>query len=170
MIRMKVLVTASSKHGATAEIAEAIAKEITRGGFDVDLIAPTEVESIDGYDAVVLGSAVYMTQWTENARAFISRFRVQLRTVPVWAFSCGLAGVPNGEAQDPRRVGPALLDINAIDHQTFKGRLELTNLNLRERSIARMGAAPEGDYREWDKIRAWANQIVQDLKEHTPEG
>ncbi|MDN5559197.1 MAG: hypothetical protein L0G23_07155, partial [Ruaniaceae bacterium] len=73
------------------------------------------------------------------------------------------------DVQDPRRVGPALLQLKAIDHQTFKGRLEFTNLNLRERSIARMGSAPEGDYREWDKIRAWANQIVQDLKEHVQE-
>lgn len=164
---MKVLVTASSRHGATAEIAEAIAKEIERAGFEIDLISPGDVESLDGYDAIVLGSAVYMTQWTESARAFISRFSSQLRDLPVWAFSCGLAGVPNGEAQDPRRVGPALLQINAIDHQTFKGRLEFSNLGLRERSIARLGSAPEGDYREWDKIRAWSNQIVKDLKEHT---
>lgn len=170
MISMKVLVTASSRHGSTAEIAEAIAKEITRGGFDVELEAPADVESLEGYDAVVLGSAVYMTQWTEQARAFISRFSQELRQIPVWAFSCGLAGVPSGEAQDPRRVGPALLQINAIDHQTFKGRLELTNLGLRERSIARMGSAPEGDYREWDKIRAWAHQIVEDLKEHATAG
>lgn len=163
---MKVLVTASSRHGATAEIAEAVSAEISRNGFDVELKPPGDVETLEGYDAVVMGSAVYMTQWTESARAFISRFTKQLRELPVWAFSCGLSGVPNGEAQDPRRVGPALLQINAIDHQTFKGRMEFTNLNLRERSIARMGSAPEGDYREWDKIRAWARQIVEDLKEH----
>ena len=166
---MKVLITASSRHGATAEIAEAIAKEIRRGGFEVELKPPGDVETLEGYDAVIIGSAVYMTQWTESARALISRFSKELRELPVWAFSCGLAGVPSGDVQDPRRVGPALLQLNAIDHQTFKGRLEFTNLNLRERSIARMGSAPEGDYREWDKIRAWANQIVQDLKEHVQE-
>ena len=166
---MKVLITASSRHGATAEIAEAIAKEVRRGGFEVELKPPGDVETLEGYDAVIVGSAVYMTQWTESARALISRFSKELRELPVWAFSCGLAGVPSGDVQDPRRVGPALLQLNAIDHQTFKGRLEFTNLNLRERSIARMGSAPEGDYREWDKIRAWANQIVQDLKEHVQE-
>lgn len=166
---MKVLITASSRHGATAEIAEAIAKEIRRGGFEVELKPPGDVETLEGYDAVIIGSAVYMTQWTESARALISRFSKELRELPVWAFSCGLAGVPSGDVQDPRRVGPALLQLNAIDHQTFKGRLEFTNLNLRERSIARLGSAPEGDYREWDKIRAWANQIVQDLKEHVQE-
>lgn len=166
---MKVLITASSRHGATAEIAEAIAKEIRRGGFEVELKPPGDVETLEGYDAVIIGSAVYMTQWTESARALISRFSNDLRELPVWAFSCGLAGVPSGDVQDPRRVGPALLQLNAIDHQTFKGRLEFTNLNLRERSIARLGSAPEGDYREWDKIRAWANQIVQDLKEHVQE-
>lgn len=71
---MKVLITASSRHGATAEIAEAIAKEVRRGGFEVELKPPGDVETLEGYDAVIIGSAVYMTQWTESARALISRF------------------------------------------------------------------------------------------------
>lgn len=167
---MKVLVIAASKHGATREIGAAIAEELASAGIEAEQAEPGEVASLDGYDAVVLGSAVYMTQWMENARNFMAHHGQELRGMPLWAFSVGLSGVPVGAVQDPRRIGPHLLAINPIDHQTFKGRLELSDLSLRERSIARLGNAPEGDFREWDKIRGWAHQIASDLKEHLPAG
>lgn len=166
---MKVLVIAASKHGATGEIGAVIAEELAIAGLEVVQAEPGEVSDLAGYDAVVLGSAVYMTQWMENIRNLVSHHAAELRSVPLWAFSVGLSGVPVGSVQDPRRIGPHLLSINPIDHQTFKGRLDLSLLSLRERSIARLGNAPEGDYREWDKIRAWARQIAADLQEHLPE-
>ncbi len=163
---MRVLVVTASKHGATREIGEVIAEELRREGLDATSVEPGDVTSLEGVDAVVLGSAVYMTQWMESARNFIAHYGDQLRTLPLWAFSTGLSGVPVGHVQDPRRIGPSLLAVNPIDHQTFKGRMEMAELTLRERSVARLGNAPEGDYREWDRIREWARQIAADLKEH----
>ena len=65
---MKVLVTAATKHGATAEIAAAIG-EVLGGepGLDAAVIPPEQVATIDGYDAVVLGSAVYAGHWLATA-------------------------------------------------------------------------------------------------------
>ncbi|MDO4606859.1 MAG: flavodoxin domain-containing protein [Bowdeniella nasicola] len=162
---MKVLVVIASQHGATAEIGDAIVEELRTHGHESRRQDPADVRDLEGIDAVVLGSAVYMTQWLESARSFVQRFRDQLREIPLWTFSCGLAGVPKGNVQDPRRVGPVLLSINPIDHEVFKGRLDLGQLSLRERTVARLGNAPEGDYREWDKIRAWAASIAQQLSE-----
>ena len=59
---MKVLVTAASHHGATIEVADAIARRLTSDGFEVVRKSPEEVDSLDGFDAVICGSAVYMTQ------------------------------------------------------------------------------------------------------------
>lgn len=162
---MKVLVVAASEHGATTEIGEAIVEELRNAGHDSFLKEPQDVDNLDGIDAIVLGSAVYMTQWMEPARNFVQRFRQTLREIPLWTFSCGLAGVPRGNVQDPRRVGPVLLSVNPIDHEVFKGRLDHGKLSLRERTVARLGHAPEGDYREWDKIRAWAKEIGSILRE-----
>src|SRR3954463_8889622 len=53
-----VLVTFTSKHGSTAEIADAIAETLYESGFQVDCVKGCELESLDGYDAVILGSAV----------------------------------------------------------------------------------------------------------------
>ena len=30
-------------------------------------------------------------------------------------------------------------------------------------AVARLGNAPEGDYREWDKIKSWAGEIAAEL-------
>lgn len=165
---MKVLVMTASKYGSTREIGAAIADELVNAGFDVVQAEPSDAVQVGDFDAVVLGSAVYMTQWMENLRNFMAHHSAQLRAVPLWAFSVGLAGIPMGAVQDPRRIGPHLLSMSPLDHKTFKGRMDLSQLSLRERSIARLGNAPEGDYREWEKIRAWARQIAAHLTEHAP--
>ena len=54
---MKVLVTAASAHGSTAEIARVIGDELTAQGFGVTVLPPERVRSIADYDAVILGSA-----------------------------------------------------------------------------------------------------------------
>jgi menaquinone-dependent protoporphyrinogen oxidase len=60
---MKVLVTAATKHGATGEIAQAIGDVLRDQGLDPTVLEPEQVDAVDGYDAVVLGSAVYAGHW-----------------------------------------------------------------------------------------------------------
>lgn len=163
---MKVYCVVASRHGSTSEIGQMIANQLRSHNLDVECMAPQDVHSLEGVDAVVLGSAVYMTQWLEDARGFVATYSKQLRSLPVWAFSVGLNGIPKGEVQDPNRVGPVLLSIDPIDHHTFAGRLDTSLLGLRERSIARMGGAAEGDFRNEEEIRTWADEIAAQLKEH----
>lgn len=160
---MRILVTAASKHGATGEIADRIAQRIGDAGHDVVRQAPEDVTSIDGFDAVVCGSAVYMTQWMSSAHDFVHRFESELTDRPFWAFSVGMAGVPKHAPQDPSRIGPVLLRVRAEDHRAFPGRYKPELLNLRERSIARLAGAVEGDFRDWDAVNAWTDSIIQAL-------
>lgn len=156
----------ASKHHATEEIGDVIVEELRAAGHEARRLAPAEVRSLAGVDAVVLGSAVYMTQWMEPARAFVQHWSEELHRLPVWTFSCGLAGVASGEVLDPERALPVLRSVDPIDHVTFRGRLDPAILGLRERSVVRTGSAPEGDFREWDRIRAWARGIAAQLVEH----
>lgn len=55
----RILVSAGSKHGATQEIAERIGSVLKGKGHEVTVSAPADVTDLSGYDAVVLGSAVY---------------------------------------------------------------------------------------------------------------
>ena len=76
---MRVLVTTASKHGATDEIGRRIAATLDRAGLTVVSAAPEAVVSVDGYDAVILGSGVYAGRWVESAKAFVEREREALR-------------------------------------------------------------------------------------------
>lgn len=160
---MHILVTAASKHGSTAEVADEIASRLEDAGHSVARIAPEAVSSIDEYDAVVCGSAVYILQWMDEAREFLERFADRLEHMPVWAFSVGMSGVPKHAPQDPTRIGPVLTRVKAYDHAVFAGRYNPSLLSLRERSVARLGGVVEGDFRDWDEVDAWADSIALEL-------
>ncbi|MDO4901128.1 flavodoxin domain-containing protein [Actinomyces sp.] len=160
---MKILLMCSSRHGSTEEVGDVVAQELRAAGHDVDQVRPEDVTEVAGYDAFVLGSAVYMTRWTPAAIDFTERFSDELRSHPVWAFSVGLSGLPKGKISDPHRIGPVLLSIEPEDHVTFAGRFDPSALTLRERSIARMGGASEGDFRDLDAVRDWSRSIAEAL-------
>ena len=160
---MKILLTSSSRHGSTDEVAAVIAERLRAARIEVEVMRPEDVVSVDGYDAFILGSAVYMTQWTPQAVDFAKRFRDTLAARPVWAFSVGLSGLPKGKVADPTRISPVLLALEPEDHVTFPGRFAPADLSLRERAVARLGGASEGDYRDWDTVRAWADAIATTL-------
>ncbi|WP_067782215.1 flavodoxin domain-containing protein [Actinomyces vulturis] len=160
---MNILLVAASKHGSTQGVAEVIAEVLKERGHSVDLFSPTDAPDIAPYDALIVGSAVYMTKWMPEAVDFTKRVKHEKPGIPVWAFSVGLSGLPQGEISDPSRVGPVLLNIQAKDHRTFPGRFDPSQLSLRERSIARLGGASEGDWRDFDDVRDWALTIADEL-------
>ena len=60
---MHVLVSAASRHGSSAEIARTIGAVLGTAGLEVTVAAPRDVTTVDGFDAVVLGSGVYAGHW-----------------------------------------------------------------------------------------------------------
>ena len=161
---MHILVTAASKHGATDEVADAIARRIEASGITVDRLAPADVTYVADYDAVVVGSAVYILQWMPEAHDFMERFKDELPAGRVWAFSVGMNGVPKHSRQDGSRVGPLLTHVKCRDLHTFAGRYKPSLLSLRERSVARLAGVVEGDFRDWEAVDQWADEIVEALK------
>ena len=161
---MHILVTAASKHGATDEVADAIAKRIEASGITVDRLAPADVTSVADYDAVIVGSATYILQWMPEAHDFMERFKDQLPVGQVWAFSVGMNGVPKHSKQDGSRVGPLLTHVKCRELRTFPGRYKPSLLSLRESSVARLAGVVEGDFRDWEAIERWADEIVDALK------
>jgi menaquinone-dependent protoporphyrinogen oxidase len=160
---MKVLVTTASKHGSTQQIAEAIAAELRAAGLEVDIARPQDVTALNGYGAVVLGSAIYMGKWLTEAAEFAGRFAPQLAAVPFWLFSSGPIG-----AEGPRpETEPVLPDTLAgapfRAHRVFLGCLDSATLSFAERLAVKLVKAPQGDFRDWDAIHKWARDIAQSL-------
>lgn len=160
---MKVLVSAGSKHGATAEIAAAIAETLTAAGHEALAVAPERVTSVAGYDAIVLGSAVYAGHWIGSAKQLVEREGAALKVRPVWLFSSGPIGTPPKPEEEPADVAPMRAATGARDHRTFAGLVDRGRLGLGEKAILRMVKATDGDFRPWDDIRVWAGEIAAAL-------
>jgi len=160
---MKVLVCAASKYGATSEIAQAVADVMAGRGCEVTVLPPEKVGAVEEFDAVVLGSAVYMGQWMKPARELAERSASALAARQVWLFSSGPIGEPAKPADDPVDVTKILQATKARDHQIFTGKLVKKDLSFPDRAIVSAIRAQEGDFRDWAQIRDWATGIADAL-------
>jgi menaquinone-dependent protoporphyrinogen oxidase len=160
---MKVLVATSSKHGSTAEIAGAIGSMLRGRDMEPTITSPELVGSVTEYDAVILGSAVYAGRWMKPIRDMVDRLGDQLAERPVWLFSSGPIGDPPRPEEDPVDVAPIMEATRARGHAVFAGRLDKSKLGFGERAMVAAFKAPEGDFRDWDQIRSWAEEIADEL-------
>jgi menaquinone-dependent protoporphyrinogen oxidase len=160
---MRVLVTAASRHGATSDIANAIAEGLTAAGIETTVASPETVDSLEGYSGVVLGSGVYAGHWLDSAKDFVERNASGLNARPVWLFSSGPLGDPLKPDAEPVDAAPILARVAGRSHRVFGGRLDRGQLRFGERAIVAVVRAPDGDYRPWDDIHAWSAEIADEL-------
>lgn len=162
---MKILVTVASRHGATREIAENLATAagtaLTYAGVrsQIETRDVSLVTTVEGYDAVVLGSAVYMGHWLEPAVQFAETFVDELRGLPVWVFSSGPVGERDHPADEPAGAADVVMRLGARAHRLFGGKLDRHALHLPERAMVAALRVEDGDYRDWPSIRAWGREI-----------
>jgi menaquinone-dependent protoporphyrinogen oxidase len=167
--RPQVLVSAASEHGSTSEIARLIGCTLANNGIAVDIVEPAAVDTLEDYDAVILGSAVYAGHWMASARDLAFRFREPLATRAVWLFSSGPSGElvrPTG--QDPAdviRIGQA---IAVRGHRMFAGKLDTQVLSLAQRASLLVSHRTGGDFRDWVAIAEWAEGIAADPLSASP--
>ena len=185
----RVLVVYGSRHGATKGIAERIGEVLRSRGIDAavadaDLCEDREVNVADAF---VVGSGVYMGSWLKEPLEFIERYEETLAARPLWLFSSGplpgsskdtqgddpienALGPTEGPGSGGRKKVEALVSIvRPRDHRVFQGAFDPHEppKAFSERVVRIMPAAkkllPEGDFREWDEIEAWAGQIATAL-------
>jgi menaquinone-dependent protoporphyrinogen oxidase len=156
VIPMPTLVAYGSRHGSTREVAEAIAATLRDRGLAVDLRPAGEVAALDGYDAVILGGALYAGRWHADARRLLRRR--ELATLPVAVFALGPHTLSEEDVAGSRaqldRVLARVPDVEPIAVAIFGGVIDPAQLRF---PFSRM---PASDARDWDAIRAWAASIA----------
>lgn len=166
----KVLVAYATKYGATAEIAERIGQVLRQTGLQADILPADQAGDPSTYQAVVLGSAVYIGRWRKEAARFLKANEDVLAGQRVWLFSSG----PTGEGDPveltqgwryPGSLQPSIDKIRPRDIAVFHGAVNPDDLNFLERWILKNVQTPVGDFRDWEAIVAWAEAIAADLQE-----
>ncbi|MGZ4633542.1 MAG: flavodoxin domain-containing protein [Actinomycetes bacterium] len=156
---VSVLVACATRHGATREVADAIAASLRADGATADVRAAWSVRaSVAGRDLIVLGAPLYSGRWLPSAHRFLKRHREDLQHVPVAVFALG----PRERTDQAWSDSRAQLDRALAQHQwlnpaataLFGGADELG------RSLS-----PRRDLRDWAAIRAWAVEVSQHAHE-----
>jgi menaquinone-dependent protoporphyrinogen oxidase len=166
---MRVLVTWGSKHGGTAGIGRILGDALEAHGFDVVAASASsnEVGTLEAYNAVIVGGALYANRWPGDIRRFVTRHVTQLRGKPVWFFSSGPLddSADRKEIPAPPQVAVLAERVGSKGHVTFGGRLER---DVKGFPASAMAKTLSGDWRNPERIRAWAATLATELPRARP--
>ncbi len=162
----RILVAYATKLGSTREVAERVAARLRDRGLEADLAAAATVKSLDGYDGVVFGGALYMFRLVREGRSFLRRNRKALGRVPVAVF--GMGPTENTEEQfagarahlDKSLVG--LKGVTPVAVTIFGGVFDAAKLKFPYNN-AGTRAMPPADLRDWKTIEVWADSLPEKL-------
>ena len=159
----RVLVGYATRTGSTIGVAEAIGEVLGRRGYRVDVKPLRERPSLEGYDAAVLGSAINGGAWLPEAMAYLEANRDAFGRMPVAAFCVHAMNFGDDAKATKKRL--AYLDkvrevVKPEDEGYFagKGPTKEDSSAIARWAFKAFGGDAEGDARDWDKIRAWAEQ------------
>lgn len=172
---MRILVAYATKYGATQGIAERIAALLNAQGHAAQARPVTADPDIIPYDAFVIGGAAFYGKWQKELHEFVARHESILASHPTWFFSSGPVGPDaldaKGRDQKMMAIPTDFADFREGIHprgeRVFFGAFDAAKLPLYMKAIRLMPAArkalPEGDYRDWADIDAWAHEIAEAL-------
>lgn len=170
---MNILVAYASAHGSTAQVALKIGQLLGEKGVNAVVANVKDVRSIHEFDGVVLGSAIHNGTVLKEMNAFIRAFASELKSKHIYLWlNCVRVLEQYGEAHVlDNYLDHELLDpLRILDIAVFAGKLDLASVDWDERwaLAARYDGSTwpsnfDGDYRDWNKINAWAVQVASEL-------
>jgi menaquinone-dependent protoporphyrinogen oxidase len=177
-MNMRVLVVHASRYGATEGIAERIGAILCQHGLEATVKPVQDAGDPADFDACVIGSATYYFHWMKKATNFVRRNYAVLAERPVWLFSSGPLGTEAKDAQgtdlltvtEPKEIAEFREAIHPRDHRVFFGALDRNKLGFTHGLVFKLFAKPgdallpDGDFRDWNDIAAWACNIALALK------
>lgn len=165
-MNQRILVTYATKVGSTVEVAAAIGETLAGRGYSVDVRPVKEKPALDGYTAVVMGSAIRIGSWLPEAVNFIRQNQARLSKLPVALFTVHLLNRGEDEASRAARAAytaPVRALLPNAPETFFAGKMDYNTLSFFDRVLAKaveqQTNTPPGDFRDWDAIRAWAQTV-----------
>jgi menaquinone-dependent protoporphyrinogen oxidase len=161
-MKQRILITYATRAGSTIEIASRIGQSLTERGYEVDVRPVKSKPALDGYQAVLLGSAVRIGAWLPEAVEFVKTNQADLRRLPVALFCVHMLNTGDDEASQTARrayLDPVRALVNPAAEGYFAGMIEPSRLSLLDRLAVKVVKSPVGDFRDWDKVRTWSETV-----------
>jgi menaquinone-dependent protoporphyrinogen oxidase len=161
-MKQKLLIVYATRAGSTGEVAQALADQLCLQGFDADVRAVEAVTSLDGYGAVVLGSAIRYGAWLPEMLKFAQTQRNALAKLPVAIFTMHIQALDDNTQGRTTRAGysQAIRAFVTPRAEAFlAGKVDPATLSFFERIAVKLVKSPIGDKRDWSRIRDWADRL-----------
>jgi menaquinone-dependent protoporphyrinogen oxidase len=170
---MKILVAYASAHGSTREVGHFIGRILSVYGVDVTVVNVKDVQSVNGYDAFVLGSAIHGGLWLQEMCTFTEHFGNQLAKKPLFFWITCIRAL---EADGYEHALKYYVDHNTLrsfdlrDIGVFTGKLNTDAITRQEQWYLAanydgkmMAGNIKHDFRDWQAIAAWASSVARTL-------
>ena len=164
-----ILIAYASKYGATREVAERIAQRLQKSGKQAEAKSVTQITDLGKPEGVIVGSALYQGGWLPEATTFVRKNATALSRIPTWLFSVGPLDTDVEDEEQPIELAEFRDKIGQKHHAVFHGALDHSKLDRSDRITMKAAGAPEGDFRDWDTIGTWVDQIAKSLKSEMAE-
>ncbi len=143
-------------------------RRCAKSGLAVACRRLKDVQTLEGYTAVIVGAPLYMFRWHKDARSFLSRHRQAFMARPVAVFAMGPLRDEAKDWQDVR----AQLDkelgnfpwLTPVAAEVFGGKHDPAKLTFPHNLIPALKQMPASDIRDWTAIRAWASGLAAQLQ------
>lgn len=165
----RVIVAYASRMGSTREIAEVVADELRQTDHTVTIAPCSVAPDTAGFDAAIIGSALYGRRWLPDAEHYVRRQARDLMNRPTYLFqsgACRVAAPGVTPMASPRAVRRIIHRAGLADPVTFSGRIDPTQPRPLRLTPWKTTSVVSGDVREWNVIRAWGYAIGIDIHDY----
>jgi menaquinone-dependent protoporphyrinogen oxidase len=161
-MKKRILVAYATRAGSTVEVAQIIGEILADANTVVDILPVSDITDLADYQAVVVGSPIHSGQWLPEMTAFVDTYKITLRNMPVACFA--LAVRLRDKTEETRDsvadvLNPVRMTINPVSIGLFAGVMDYSKLSSILRLKVQTKGLPEGDFRDWDAIRKWADEL-----------
>ena len=184
----RILIAYGTHYGATEEISKEIAKKQKEKGFQTQIFnlgvgKAKDWPSLDHIDGLILGTSMKVNAWKKQVKSFLDRHKTNFKIKKLGLFTCGAYAIaePEKAREDIANRLMKRFELKADIHEAFGGVLDFSEDSKLGRSgrlalkLAAMGISKEtgfefnmdgcNDFRDWDKIRSFADAFAEILNE-----